>query len=156
MPAKSTLNGTPPAAVSGDPSAGGQDPDLTAAGRQPAADPQASPPDGTSSAAERLTAERTERRRQRTAVREAPTPASEPGTARPRERRTEPTNTLTPSKRLTLRDSMSLTLIAVLAAGGVLGAILGAQSTSGWVIGVLAAGLTVVLSAVLRRYARST
>ena len=51
---------------------------------------------------------------------------------------------------------MSLTLIAVLAAGGVLGAILGALSTSGWVIGVLAAGLTVVLSAVLRRYSRST
>ena len=156
MRAKSTLNGTPPVAVSGNPSAGPEDPDLTAAGRQPAADPHASSPDGISSDAERLTAERTERRRQRTAVREAPTLAREPGKAPPREGRTEPTNTLTPPKRLTLRDSMALTLIAVLAAGGVLGAILGALSTSGWVIGVLAAGLTVVLSAVLRRYSRST
>ena len=156
MPAKSTLNGTPPAAVSGDPSAGRQNPDLTATGWQPAPDAATSDSDGIPSAAERLAAERTERRRQRTAVREAPTPAREPQTASPHERPTESTDALTPPRRLTLRDSMSLTLIAVLAAGGVLGAILGALSTSGWVIGVLAAGLTVVLSAVLRRYSRST
>ena len=57
---------------------------------------------------------------------------------------------------MTLRDSLSITLIAVLAAAGVLGAILGALNVTGWAIGVLVAGLTVVLSAVLRRYSRST
>ena len=51
---------------------------------------------------------------------------------------------------------MSLTLIALLAAGGVLGAILGALNVTGWVIGVLVAGLTVVVSAIVRRYSRST
>ena len=50
---------------------------------------------------------------------------------------------------------MSVTSIAVLAAGGVLGAILGALGAAGWVIGLLAAALTVILSAVLRRYSRS-
>jgi len=57
---------------------------------------------------------------------------------------------------MTLRDSVSITLIAVLVAGGVLGAILGALSATGWVIGLLVAGVTVVLSAMIRRYSRST
>jgi hypothetical protein len=47
-------------------------------------------------------------------------------------------------------------LIAVLAAGGVLGAILGALSAAGWIIGLLTAGLTIVLSALLRRYSGLT
>ena len=149
MSAKSTLNATPPAVISGDPSSGRQDPGLTPAGWQPAADSDTSGSGGIPSAAERLTAERTERRRQRTAARE-------PRIAARRERPTESTSALTPPRRLTLRDSVAVTLIAVLAAGGVLGAILGALSTSGWVIGVLAAGLTVVLSAVLGRYSRWT
>ncbi|MGO9906740.1 MAG: hypothetical protein ACLP4R_27365 [Solirubrobacteraceae bacterium] len=51
---------------------------------------------------------------------------------------------------------MSIALIALLAAGGVLGAILGALGAAGWVIGLLVAGLTVVVSAVLRRYSRLT
>jgi hypothetical protein len=38
----------------------------------------------------------------------------------------------------------------------VLGAVLGGLSVAGWVIGVLVAGLTVVVSAILRRYSRST
>ena len=156
MSAKSTLDATPPAVVSGDPSSGRQDSGLTAAGWQPAADSDTSGSGGIPSAAERLTAERTERRRQRTAAREAPAPGRKPRIARRRERPTESTSALTPPRRLTLRDSVAVTLIAVLAAGGVLGAILGALSTSGWVIGVLAAGLTLVLSAVLRRYSRST
>ena len=63
---------------------------------------------------------------------------------------------LPPPRRMTLRDSVSITLIAVLAGGGVLGAILGALNVTGWVIGVLVAGLTVVVSAILRRYSRST
>lgn len=53
---------------------------------------------------------------------------------------------------MTFRDSVSITLIAVLAAGGVLGAVLGALNVAGWVIGLLVAGLTVVVSAMLRRY----
>jgi hypothetical protein len=57
---------------------------------------------------------------------------------------------------MTFRDSVSITLIAVLAAGGVLGAILGALSVTGWVIGLLVAGLTIVLSTMLRRYSRLT
>ncbi len=51
---------------------------------------------------------------------------------------------------------MSVTLIAMLAAGGVLGAILGALNVTGWIIGVLVAGLIVVVSAMQRRYSRST
>jgi hypothetical protein len=50
---------------------------------------------------------------------------------------------------------VSATSIVVLAAGGVLGAILGALSAASWVIGLLAAALTVILSAVLRRYSSS-
>jgi hypothetical protein len=50
---------------------------------------------------------------------------------------------------------VSVTSVAVLAAGGVLGAILGALGAAGWVIGLLAAALTVIVSAVLRSYSRS-
>jgi hypothetical protein len=57
---------------------------------------------------------------------------------------------------MTLRDALSVTLIAVLAAGGVLGAVLGALSAPGWVIGLLVAGLTIVLSGLLARYSPST
>jgi hypothetical protein len=87
---------------------------------------------------------------------QAPSPAGDPRRARRRTRSTRPTTDLAPPRRMTLRDSISLTLIAVLAAGGVLGAVLGALNVAGWVIGLLVAGLTVVVSAMLRRYARST
>ena len=59
-------------------------------------------------------------------------------------------------RRMTLRDSTSINLIAVLAAGGVLGAVLGALSASGLVIGLLVAAVTIVLLTALRRYARAT
>jgi hypothetical protein len=149
-----TRNGTQPAVVSSDPRATRQDPRLTARGRQPAADPTTSDPAGIPSTGDSLTAERTERRRQRTATRQART-ASKPSAARRRDPTTESTSGLTPPRPLTLRDSVSATSIAVLAAGGVLGAILGALGAPGWVIGLLAAALTVILSAVLRRYSRS-
>ncbi|MFZ0971330.1 MAG: hypothetical protein WAN22_03835 [Solirubrobacteraceae bacterium] len=71
-------------------------------------------------------------------------------------RMAESTSALAPPRRMTLRDSVSITLIAVLAGGGVLGTILGALNVTDWVIGVLVAGLTVVVSAILRRYSRST
>ena len=63
---------------------------------------------------------------------------------------------MTPARRTTLRDSVSMPLIAVLAAGGILGAILGALSAAGWIIGLLTAGLTIVLPALLRRYSGLT
>ena len=144
-----TRNGTQPAVVSSDPGARRQDPRLTALGRQPAADPTTSDPDGIPSTGDSLTAERTERHRQRTATRQART-ASEPRAGQRRDPATKSTSALTPPTPLTLRDSVSVTSIVVLAAGGVLGAILGALSAAGWVIGLFAAALTVILSAVLR------
>jgi hypothetical protein len=149
-----TRNETQPAVVPSDPSARRHDSRLTAPGRQPAADPARSDPDGIRSTGDSLTAERTERRRQRTATRQART-ASNPRAARRRDPTTESTSAVTPPTLLALRDSVSVTSIAVLAAGGVLGAILGALSAAGWVIGLVAAALTVILSAVLPRYSRS-
>jgi hypothetical protein len=155
MPTKSTLNETPPAVTSDDQSTG-QNPDLTVARRRPDAEQGTSSADGITSATERLTAERTERRRQRAAAHEALSPGGEPRGVRRRERPPESSTPLAPPSRMTLRDSVSIGLIAVLAAGGVLGAVLGGLSVAGWVIGVLVAGMTVVVSAMLRRYSRST
>jgi hypothetical protein len=155
MPTKSALNETPPTGASGDPSAG-QNPDLAVAARQPDVDQGTSSAGGITSPSERLAAERTERRRQRAAVHEARSPAGEARGVRRRERPPGSTGALAPPRRMTLRDSVSIGLIAVLAAGGVLGAVLGALNVAGWVIGVLVAGLTVVVSAMLRRYSRST
>ena len=154
MSADRTRNGTQPAVVPGDPSARRQDPRLTAPGRQTTADPTTPDPDGIPSTGDSLTAERTERRRQRTAIRQARN-AREPRAPGRRDPTTESTSPVTPPTLLTRRDSMSVTSIALLAAGGVLGAILGALSAAGWVIGLLAAALTVILSAVLRRHSRS-
>ena len=154
MSTDKTRNGTQPAVVSADPSARRQDPRLTALGRQPAADPATSDPDGIPSTGDSRTAERTERHRQRTATRQART-ASTPRADQRRDPTAESATALTKPTPLTLRESVSVTSIAVLAAGGVLGAILGALSAAGWVIGVFVAALTVILSAVLRRYSRS-
>jgi hypothetical protein len=155
MPTKSTLNVTQPAVASDDPSAA-PNPDLTAAGRQPGADQATSSTDEITSDTERLTAERTERRRERAASHETPSPAGGPGRVRRRKRPIGSTSAVAPPRRMTLRDSVAMGLIAVLAGGGVLGAVLGALNVAGWVIGVLVAGLTVVVSAMLRRYSRST
>jgi hypothetical protein len=149
-----TRNGSQPAVAASDPSARRQDPRLTGPSRQPAADAGTSDHDGIPSTGDSLTAERTERRRQRTATRQART-ASEPRAGRRPDPPTESTSALTQPRPLTLRDSVSATSIAVLAAGAVLGALLGALSAAGWVIGLLAAALTMILSAVLRRYSRS-
>jgi Flp pilus assembly protein TadB len=157
VPAKSTVNATPADTVSGDPSAGRPEPELTAAGRRPSADPDVSDSARSASPIERLNAERTERRLQREAAHKEAAhkeaaPVREPQRAGPRERPTGSKRAPAPSRRITLRDSATVTLIATLVAGGVLGAILGVLSASAWVIGVLVAGLTVVVSAVLRRY----
>jgi Flp pilus assembly protein TadB len=155
MPTKSTLNETPRPVASEDPSTS-QNPDLTSAIRQLDADQGASSADRSTSVTEGVAAERTERRRQRAAAHEAPSRAGYARGVRRSERPTESTSAPVPPRRMTLRDSVSITLIAVLAAGGVLGAILGALNVTGWVIGMLVAGLTVVVSAILRRYSRLT
>ncbi len=116
---------------------------------------------GVLSPAERVGAERAERRHQRMLVREASTATRDSNTrdsdrADPRKRTTGSASRPTPSGRQTLRDSPLATLIATVAAGGVLGAILGALSVAGWVIGLLVAVLALVLSAVLRQYSHST
>ncbi len=139
----------------GEPRTSNQEPDVAAPDWQPDEYPGTSDSGPMLTLGERIIAERTQRRHQREAAREAPA-TREPRTGRRRERPAETQSGLTAARRLTLRDSMSLTLIAVLAAGGGLGAILGAVNASGWVIGLLAAGLTVVLSAMSRRYSRST
>lgn len=126
MPAQSPSDGTPPPAVS-----------------------PASP-------AEQLADERTERRRQRAAAHDVSAAPRQPRRAGRREPPTRSTSAPTPARRMTLRDSASVTLIAVLAMGGILGAILGAVGAPGWIIGLLVAGLTVVVSAMLRRYSRSS
>jgi hypothetical protein len=154
MSTDKTSNGTQPAVVPSDPSARRQDPRVTASSRQPAAEPARSDPDGIPSTGDSLTAARTERRRQRIATRQARN-ALEPRAPRRRDPTTESTSPMTRPTPLTLRNYVSVTSIAVLAAGGVLGAILGALSAAGWVIGLLAAALTVIISAVLQRYARS-
>ena len=151
MPANSPLNEPPPTIAMGDPAADSRDPDSVAAARQPAGELDAPQADEVLSPAEQLTAERTERRRQRAEAHQEPR-----RNAGRLKGSTEPTSVMTPPRRMTLRDSVSITLIAVLAAGGVLGAVLGALSVTGWVIGVLVAGLTIVLSTLLRRYSRLT
>jgi hypothetical protein len=151
MPATSPSNEPSPAIAVSDPIADGLSPDPTTADGQPAGGPDRSPGDEGLSPAQQLTAERTERRRQRAAAHRAPT--------RRARRLTGPgksSSVRTPARPSTLRDSVSVSLIAVLAAGGVLGAILGALSAAGWVIGLLVAGLTIVLSGLLRRYSPST
>src|SRR5690349_6334226 len=130
-----TRNGTHPAVVSSDPSDRRQDPRLTDPSRQPAADQATSDHNCVPATGDSLTAERTERRRQRTATRQART-ASEPHADRRRDRTTESTSAQTRPRPLTLRDSVSVTSIVMLAAGGVLGAILGALSAASWVIGL--------------------
>jgi hypothetical protein len=128
--------------------------DRTLNGTEPAADQTTSHRDDMPATGDSLSADRTERRRQRIATRQARI-ASEPPASRRRAATTESRSAPTPPKPLTLRDSVSVTSVAVLAAGGVLGAILGALGAAGWVIGLLAAALTVIVSAVLRRYSRS-
>jgi len=128
--------------------------DRTLNGTEPAADQTTSDRDDIPRTGDSLSAERTERRRQRIATRQART-ASKPRAGSHRDATTESTNAPSPPKLLKLRDSVSVTSVVVLAAGGVLGAILGALGAAGWVIGLLAAALTVIVSAVLRSYSRS-
>jgi hypothetical protein len=155
MPAKPPLNGTYLAEAPADPAVGNPNADLTLGGQDTAAHAEASESPGVLRPAQRLDAERAERRHQRMLAREASTATRDPGRGEPRKRSTASASRLTAPEHQTLRDSLSVTLLAAVAAGGVLGAILGALSVAGWVIGVLVALLTVVLPAVLRKSSRS-
>lgn len=56
--------------------------------------------------------------------------------------------------RLLVGETVSVGLIGIVVVGLIAGAILGAVGASGWVIGLMVASLTVILSTVLRRFPR--
>jgi Flp pilus assembly protein TadB len=107
------------------------------------------------SANERLAAERTERRRQRAQAHSAPAPARKPPEAQQRKHAPDSKSALQRRARLTLRDSVSVTLIVVLVAGAVVGAILGALGAANWITGLLVAALALSLPPALRSFSRS-
>jgi hypothetical protein len=117
---------------------------------QPATSAHDRPESGRGSAA----SEREERRHQRAAAREANRPGRGAKTGeRLHQAESQPTG---PSRRtrLALGKTVLLGLIGVIVIGLIVGAILGAPSVPGWVIGLLVATVTVILSAVLRRFSR--
>lgn len=146
VPAKSPPNAKSSAVALADPGVASQDPEMGAAGREISEDLGASGADEFPSPAGRRAAERTARRRQRAEAREA---SSDQGHRLPQSR------VRTPAGASMLRDSLPAPLIVVIA-GGVLGVILGALGVGGWVIGLLVAGLTVVLLPALRSKSDST
>ena len=146
MPAKSPPNAEPRRLAPAAPSVDSDDSEMVAAGRQLAEDLGTSDADELSSPAQRRAAERTARRRQRTEADAAP--------AR-REDRPPKSRVHTRTRGPMFGDSVPVPLIAVIA-GGVLGVILGALGVGGWAIGLLAAGLTVVLLRVLGSHSPST
>lgn len=110
---------------------------------------------GSTSTAERLTAERTERRRQRALAHEA-SRSSDRSRGGRRRRVVKSAGAVKEHAGLLPRAPTLLTLLAVLVTGAALGAILGSVSASGWVIGLLVAGLTVLVSTVVRSFPRSS
>jgi hypothetical protein len=146
LPAKSSPNAQPPGVAPTAPPAESQDSETTAAGPSRAEDLSTSGADAFTSPAERRAAERTARRRERAEAHEAPPR---------REHRSPRARVLTPESTSILRDSLPPPLIAVIA-GGVSGLILGALSIGGWVIGLLVAGLTVILLRALGSGSQST
>jgi len=123
----------------------GQDAELTAAGRELAEDLVASPADEFSSPAARRSAERTARRRQRVKARDLSTPRGAP----------RPQSRVVPAAGTSMLRASLPVLIAVIT-GGVLGLILDALSAAGWMIGLLAAGLTVLVLRASGSYSSST
>jgi hypothetical protein len=123
------------------------DPDRAPAQASPA--PAQSDP-GRGSAA----TERDERRQQRALAREGNGRARGAKTG---ERLHHSTSQLSgPSRRgrLLVGETVSVGMIGIIVAGLIVGAILGALGASGWVVGLLVATLTVILSGVLRRFPR--
>jgi hypothetical protein len=56
--------------------------------------------------------------------------------------------------RLLVGETVSIGMIGIIVAGLIVGAILGALGASGWVVGLLVATLTMILSGLLRRFPR--
>lgn len=114
---------------------------------------------GQSDPAERSAAtERDERRHQRAVAREGNGRGAVGTGERLQQAKTPPTG---PSQRgrlvigetvsVGIRETVSVGLIGIVVVGLIVGAILGALGASGWVIGLLVATLTLILSAVIRR-----
>jgi hypothetical protein len=118
---------------------------------QPATSAHGRPGSAPSSA----TVERDERRHQRVTARERNGRSSQAKTGeRLQQGKAQPTGP-SPRTRLVLGKTVPLALIAIIVIGLIAGAILGAASVPGWVIGLLVATLTVILSAVRHRFART-
>ena len=145
MPAKSSHNAEPHTLAHAVPSTERHDPEAIAAGPELTGDLEPPGADDVLSPAGRRAAERTARRQQRA---EAPGAPVRPGYRSPNSR-------LTPARASLVRASLPLPLIALIA-GGVLGVILDALSVNGWVIGLLAAALTVVVFQALGSHSDST
>jgi hypothetical protein len=145
MPVHSSALGVIPDTIT-DPASNG----ASAASDADGAPPQASAAPGQSYPARGSAAtERDERRHQRAVARE--------GNGRDGAKtaeRLQPAKAQPPRGRLVIGETVSVGLIGIIVVGLIAGAILGALGASGWVIGLLVATLTVILSAVLRRSAR--
>jgi hypothetical protein len=124
-----------------------------------ATDPEVAPaqapatPGQSDSAGRSAATERDERRHQRAVARDG----NGRGAVRTGERLHQSTSQSSgPSRRgrLVIGETVSVGLIGIIVVGLTVGAILGALGASGWVIGLLVATLTVILSAVLRRSPR--
>ena len=146
MPTKPAPNVNPPGLTLADRAVERKDAELAAAGRELADDLGTSRPHESSSPAEDRAAERTARRRQRAEARDV---VSRRGALAPQSRIASGAETSM------LRGALPVALIAVIA-GGVLGAGLGALSAGGWLIGLLVAGLTVIVLRALGSYSGST
>jgi hypothetical protein len=142
MPVHSSAPGVIPDAIT-DPASNGASA-ATDADRAPA---QASAAPGQSYPARGSAAtERDERRHQRAVAREG----NGRDSAKTAER-LQPAKAQPRRGRLVIGETVSVGLIGIIVVGLIAGAILGALGASGWVIGLLVATLTVILSAVLRR-----
>jgi hypothetical protein len=97
--------------------------------------------------------ERDERRHQRAVAREGNGRRGANTGERLQQAKAQPTG---PSRRgrLVIGETVSVGLIGIIVVGLIAGAILGALGAPGWVVGLLVATLTLVLSAVLRRSPR--
>jgi hypothetical protein len=119
-----------------------------------ATQPAAAAPGRPASALDSAASERDERRHQRAVAREGNGQGRGAKTVeRLQQGKTQPTG---PSRRgrLALGETVSVGLIGIVVVGLIVGAILGALGAPGWVVGLLVATLTLILSAVIRRSPR--
>jgi hypothetical protein len=99
-------------------------------------------------------AERDERRHQRALARGGHSRERGAKTGDRLHQSTSQSSTASRQGRLVIGETVTVGVIGIIAVGLIVGAILGALSAPGWVIGLLVATLTVILSTVLRRFPR--